>query len=628
MSSINQRKGLSPNKSRKQAGLTLLEVVLVTGLVAMTSLLTMEASRTENDQNQARLAGNILSQYNNAVRSYVSRNLGANGIYSGTDWLKSTSCGGLSSVEYVPCNFPSLSTAVPFPRGGLSVQTQLTSVPKGLSFETRATSTVTAYKVDTKTRSDLSGIIAIVVASSKPTKADVLSSDGKVSADPKTGVITLEASNVASNDPWLRVDGGNLMTGALQMSNVSPLFRNVTGAAALESFAGELLYLGPMSGLSPSITSGVVIDSDATILGELQARDQILAEATINILSGNLDQGTGTITAKALQSVDNTSLTYDLDKISSTKSVDVVGKLIVKDSLVPGQQSMATCENPGAISSDTSGRIMTCRGTNWEPVTKSPKVYRFTFTADGSWTVPEGVTSAYISMAGGGSSGLGWRSRNYTATGHSGGFLMNHPMNLIPGEVLQITVGVGGRGSGPISSGVLADPGPPHYINYNPDAATTDGLSGYPGTSSIIRSVTRGQTLIECSGGSGVSMNGYNSMYGTAVTPTSVLGSPIQPVLKDYAPGVYATPSRMATGSYAKDNGPGACGPAEYGRGNSGGAIYEVSSGVKLGGLSPLAYGSGGDVYSTGCYVTHDFIGTCVIAAGGLPGVVYIDVLY
>lgn len=627
MFSINEKKGHRPNRPRKQAGFTLLEVVLVTGLVAIASLLTMEANRAENDQSQARLAGNILAQYNNAVRSYVSRNLGANGIYSGTDWLKSTSCGGLSSVEYVPCNFPSLSTASPFSRGGLAVQTQITSVPKGFSYETRATSSVTAYKLDTKTRADLAGVIAVVVASSKATQADVLNSDGKVSADPKTGVITLEASNVATNDPWLRVDGGNLMSGALQMGNVSPLLRNVVGAYALESFAGELLNLGPASGLTPSLTSGVVIDSDATILGELQARDQIVADASINILTGNLDQGTGSITAKALQSVDNAALIFDPDKTSSTKSMDVVSKLIVKDSLTPGQQSEATCQTPGAISSDATGRIMTCRGTDWERVTRSPKVYRFTFTADGTWTVPEGVTSAYISIAGGGSSGLGWRSYNYTATGHSGGFVMNHPMNLVPGEVLQITVGTGGKGTGPISSGVLADPGPPYYIYYNPDSTTDDGLGGYPGTSSIITSLTRGK-LIECSGGSGVSMNGYNSIYGTAVTPTASLGNPMQPVLKDYAPGVFPTPSRAATGSYAKVNGPGACGPADYGRGNSGTAIYEVSAGFKLGGLSPLAYGSGGDVGASGCYVTHDFIGTCVYVVKGKPGVVYIDVLY
>jgi len=614
-------------KAGKHAGFTLLEVVLLTGLASIAMMLTVEANRVEAEQSQARMAGTLLSQYNNAVRSYVAKNVGTSGVYSGSAWLKSTSCGGLSSVEYLPCSFPSFTSGLPYANGNLSVVTTITSVPQGFAFETRAVSAVSPYKLNAKDRADLAGIIAIVVASSKPTTADATNTDGKTNSNPLTGEITMEASNVASSDPWLRVDGGNFMTGALQMKGISSSLRDVVGVSSLDSFVGELLYLGPSSGVTPSITSGVVIDSDSAILGELQARDQIVSEATINILSGNLEQGAGTVTAKALQSVDNIALMLDPDKVSATKAVDVAGKLIVKDSLVPGTQSQTDCQTPGAISSDTTGRIMTCRGSGWERVTKSPKIYRYTFTADGSWTVPEGVTSAYISMAGGGSSGLGWRSINYTATGHSGGFVMNHPMNLVPGEVLSITVGNGGKGTTLPQTNIQADAGPPYYVYYNPESATTDGLSGYPGTSSIITSSARGK-LIECSGGSGVDMNGYSAMYSISSVPSSVPNSPVQPVVKDYAPGIYATPSRPATGAYAMANGPGACGPSDYGRGSAGTAIYEVSSGVKLGGLSPLDYGSGGMVYTSGCYVTTTYIGTCVHAYPGRPGVVYIDVLY
>lgn len=614
-------------KRKKHAGFTLLEVVLLTGLAAVAMMLTVEADRVEKEQDQARFAGNMLSQYNNAVRSFVAKNVGTSGVFSGSAWLKSTSCGGLSSVEYLPCNFPAFTSGLPYTNGNLSVVTTITSVSKGFTYETRAVSAVSPYKLNAKDRADLAGIMAIVVASSKPTETDAANTDGKANSNPLTGEITMEASNVASSDPWLRVDGGNFMTGALQMRGISASLRDVVGVSSLDSFAGELLYLGTTSGIVPSITSGVVIDSDSAILGELQARDQIVSEATINILGGNLEQGTGTVTAKALQSVDNTSLMLDPDKVSATKSVDIPGKLIVKDSLVPGMQSQTDCQTPGAISSDSTGRIMTCRGSGWERVSKSPKVYRYTFTKDGTWTVPEGVTSAYISMAGGGSSGLGWRSINYTATGHSGGFVMNHPMNLVPGEVLSITVGEGGKGTILKKTDIMADRGPPYYVYYNPDSTTTDGLSGYPGTSSIITSSVRGK-LIECSGGSGVYMNGYSDLYSVASVPTAAPNAPVQAVVKDYAPGIYATPSRPATGAYAMANGPGACGPSEYGRGNAGTAIYEVSSGLKLGGLSPLDYGSGGYVYTSGCYVTTTYVGTCVHAYPGNPGVVYIDVLY
>jgi hypothetical protein len=99
-------------------------------------------------------------------------------------------------------------------------------------------------------------------------------------------------------------------------------------------------------------------------------------------------------------------------------------------------------------------------------------------------------------------------------------------------------------------------------------------------------------------------------------------------VLKEYAPANYATPSRPATGANALEAGPGACGVGEYGRGQYGESIYEVSAGTKLGGLTPLGYGSGGIVYSSGCYVEHNRVGTCINANNGTKGVVYIDVLY
>ncbi|MNR38435.1 hypothetical protein D3C85_1565410 [compost metagenome] len=99
-------------------------------------------------------------------------------------------------------------------------------------------------------------------------------------------------------------------------------------------------------------------------------------------------------------------------------------------------------------------------------------------------------------------------------------------------------------------------------------------------------------------------------------------------VQKEYAPANYPTPSRPATGANALDAGPGACGAGEYGRGQYGESIYEVAAGSKLGGLSPLGYGSGGVIGASGCYVTHNMVGTCIWAYAGKPGVVYIDVLY
>lgn len=612
----------------KESGATLLEVIFLTSAVALATVLSMQAAKMESDSAQARMAGTYLSQYNNAVRSYVARNIGTNGDFSGTDWLKSTSCGGGSAVAYLPCDFPSMTAGVPFYRGQMVVATHIRSVSKPITSETRAITIVSPFKLAGKARSDLSGTAALVVASTKANSKDITSTDGKVYSDPKTGEITMEASNVAGGDAWLRVDGGNQMMASLKFDNTSELLRNVVGVSAVESFAGELIHLGPISAILPSITEGVVVGMNTNVLGRLQARDQIISGADVNVLSGDLTALSGTIAAKSLKSTDKPTLKIDPNGLSSTKGVTLDGKLIINNQLHPGTQMDQACDTLGAISSDTTGRIMTCIANKWTRVSKSPKIYRFPFYVDQDWVVPDGVLSAYVSMAGGGSSGLGWRSSNYTAAGHSGGFVLNHPLNLIPGETLRVQIGKGGEGYGPKVTGVLADPGPPYYIFMNSDAATHDGLSGYPGSSSIVSSLTRGTQLIECSGGSGAVMNGYSAMASTPLMPGALFGSPEYGVVKDYAPALYPSPTRPATGANAIAAGPGACGAAEYGRGQYGESIYEVTSGSKLGGLSPLGYGSGGGVYASGCYVTHNRVGTCVNADAGKDGVVYIDVLY
>lgn len=260
------------------------------------------------------MAGTYLSQYNNAVRSYVARNIGTTGDFSGTGWLKSTSCGGDSAVAYLPCDFPEMTAGIPYYRGQMAVSTHIRSTSKPITDETRAITVVSPFKLEGKPRSDLSSIAAMVVASTKANGKDASSTDGKAYADPKTGEITMEASNVAGGDAWLRVDGGNQMAGNLQFDNTSELLRNVVGVSAMEAFAGELMYLGPISAITPSITEGVVVGMNTEVLGKLQARDQIIAGADVNVLTGNLTALSGTITAKSLKSADDPNLKFAVVK--------------------------------------------------------------------------------------------------------------------------------------------------------------------------------------------------------------------------------------------------------------------------------------------------------------------------
>lgn len=261
------------------------------------------------------------------------------------------------------------------------------------------------------------------------------------------------------------------------------------------------------------------------------------------------------------------------------------------------------------------------------PRGSAPKMTRYSFDTPGtySWTVPNGVNSAFVSLAGGGGSGMGWRISNVIKSGDSGGFVSLYPLNLIPGETLTVIVGTGGASYQPIKTSTAASPGPPFYIYTNP---SDDGLGGYPGTSSKIVSPTAG-LLIECAGGSGGSSGGIDNYSGTPVAgnlsgATYGSGSP-----------TITAPNRVAAGSFAQSNGPGKCGNGAgsiVGYGTQGNQYFSLStslnSGTWSGGRTPFGNGSGGNISVTGCYVTATLVGTCIHPLPGKDGVVYIDVLY
>lgn len=245
------------------------------------------------------------------------------------------------------------------------------------------------------------------------------------------------------------------------------------------------------------------------------------------------------------------------------------------------------------------------------------KSYRFVFTSSQTWQVPPGVKSAFVSMAGGGGSGAGWRIQNAVFTGHSGGYVFSHPVNLIPGEIMNIEIGTGGIAHPTVNTGAVAQPGPPYFIHAPPTGE--DGLGGYPGTSSKLISPTMG-TLLECAGGSGAYVAGVDS-YTAPLVAGNVPGAAV-----GGGNPAFPSPNRPASGPYANSNGPGACGPNNYGFGNAGVSLWEVSSGNYLGGTTPFGFGTGGNVYRSGCYVTFTTTGTCTSPLPGRDGVIFIDI--
>jgi hypothetical protein len=119
------------------------------------------------------------------------------------------------------------------------------------------------------------------------------------------------------------------------------------------------------------------------------------------------------------------------------------------------------------------------------------------FTSNGTYTVPDAVTTIWVSGAGGGGGGGGGNSLSSTEQGGGGGggyagaCVLKTPISVTPGESLTITIGAGGAGGAGTTS--LANAG--------------DGSAG--GATTIVNGSS---TLLSLAGGAGA--NGATS-FGT-----------------------------------------------------------------------------------------------------------------
>ena len=117
----------------------------------------------------------------------------------------------------------------------------------------------------------------------------------------------------------------------------------------------------------------------------------------------------------------------------------------------------AACSVGGALATDPTGLPFICRSGEWRRLDVAGKVREVSFSTAGSyrWRVPDGVTWVWLTMAGGGASGVPPSEMNpnddlpysawWTVGGDSGGFLQNRPISVVAGTELCIAVGRGGN---------------------------------------------------------------------------------------------------------------------------------------------------------------------------------------
>ena len=263
--------------SKRQAGVTLIEMLLVIGLMMIITLFKFYEQSAEIEQNRAKNVGMLLYQYNNAVRSWISANPGApNTTHLGSAWLKDVSCpGGMSTVGYLPCDFPTATPSEPISFGKLYLTSAVSTVGAVPNHVTTVETVSSPFMVDdfsgiSAIRSDLSGLAAIVAAAGGINNVSPLmaATEASYKSDPLTAIITMSTSNNANNDSWLRTDGSNTMNNNLRFNTSSPFSaRQIANVNRVKGLVGEVLNIGHENGALSG--EEVVVDASNTVKGAL-----------------------------------------------------------------------------------------------------------------------------------------------------------------------------------------------------------------------------------------------------------------------------------------------------------------------------------------------------------------------
>ncbi|MDT8925067.1 shufflon system plasmid conjugative transfer pilus tip adhesin PilV [Pseudomonas taiwanensis] len=380
-------------------GFTLLEMILVIGLMAVVTTLKFFDVSAEMEQAQARATGSLLFTYNNAVRSWVSKNPGAvAAVHSGTKWLKLPACGGSSSIAYLPCDFPDANAATPIKFGNLSLSSTVATSGSSPNQVTTVTTLTSSFQVEGKQRSDLSGLAAITAASgsSAATTPVLMATDGKYSSSPLTSVITMVASSNAPTDAWLRTDGSNTMDNNINFNPANDAnHRQLLGVSRIQSLAAQAFYIGANGGAL--LGQAVVVDADQNLLGSLTVQNVAgdanaitVARGDVTLNSGNLDVKNGYVNAAIFYDANNSS--YYVDPSSSTvlNALNVKGNTTLAITAVKGTLSVdgalsaggrasfeeyislsrvsadgADCSPNGLVSRDADGKLLSCQSGKW-----------------------------------------------------------------------------------------------------------------------------------------------------------------------------------------------------------------------------------------------------------------------
>nr|WP_315850552.1 hypothetical protein [Yersinia rohdei] len=205
------------------------------------------------------------------------------------------------------------------------------------------------------------------------------------------------------------------------------------------------------------------------------------------------------------------------------------------------------------------------------------------FTSSGSFIVPDGVTQIWVSgcaAGGGGGSSLATNSTSFVTGGSGGGAgesVLRVPISVTPGQVIPVTIGIGGTGATAATNNATAG------------GKTQLGVAG---------------ALLNLVGGSPGSLGG-----GGTVSPANY-GGPLGGSGHPTGSAAQDTVSFSANSAYGGSGGQGASGP--FGQAGPAG---RGASGVSMSAGAGFGYGAGGSG-SGGAYISA----TSVPGGTGAPG--------